>query len=155
MAQNRFMQRTIELAQKNIEEGGWPFSAVIEKDNEILSEGVNLVHSTFDPSSHGEIVAIRNATSTLQTPVLSGSNMYVVGLPCPMCLTCIILAKISKVFYAVDISNKDECLTTLPETDGLYNLVANGYGSNAIEYGHLSEFSSAGEELFKRWDAQR
>lgn len=152
MNENDIMQRAINLAKENVIAGGWPFSTIIEKNGEIIAEAVNSVQKSHDPSDHAEIAAIRIATAKLKSSDLSGCKMYVVGLPCPMCLTCMIMAKITDVVYAVDIQKKDNSLSKLPLTDDLYNLVSNNYGEKVVTYKHLSDFSVQGEELFKDWN---
>lgn len=146
------MEQAISLAYENYKKGGWPFSALIVKDEHIIASGVNSVHLSYDPSDHAEIAAIRAATSKIKSTDLSNHEMYVVGIPCPMCLTCIVLSKISKIIYAVDVENKDAALQKLPPTDGLYNIVKNGYGYPTVQYEHLDEFSEQGVALFESWN---
>ncbi len=81
-----FVQRTIDLARKNVEEGGRPFATVIVKDGEILAESANKVAQTSDPTAHAEILAIREACTELGTEHLIGATIYVLAHPCPMCL---------------------------------------------------------------------
>jgi guanine deaminase len=57
-----FMQRAIDLTQEGIDSNsGGPFGAVIVKDGEIIAEGFNRVTSTNNPTTHAEIVAIKEA----------------------------------------------------------------------------------------------
>ena len=47
------MRRAIDLSVDNARSGrGGPFGALVALDGEILSEGVNLVTSTGDPTAH-------------------------------------------------------------------------------------------------------
>ncbi|MFD0339905.1 nucleoside deaminase [Streptomyces sp. NPDC127117] len=80
-----FAQRTIDIARKNVEEGGRPFATVIVKDGEILVESPNRVAQTNDPTAHAEILAIRDACRKLGTEHLVGATSYVLAHPCPMC----------------------------------------------------------------------
>lgn len=97
----KFMQRAIELAKKGMENNaGGPFGCVIVKDGEIVGEGHNEVTSTFDPTAHAEMVAIRNATRHLQDYELKGCTLYTSCEPCPMCLGAIYWARPDRVFYA-------------------------------------------------------
>ena len=66
-----FAQRTIDLARRNVEEGGRPFATVIVKDGAILAESPNKVAQTSDPTAHAEILAIRDACTTLGTEHLA------------------------------------------------------------------------------------
>ncbi|MFD6392334.1 nucleoside deaminase [Nocardia sp. NPDC060259] len=81
-----FAQHTIELARRNVEDGGRPFATVIVKDGQILAESPNLVAQTSDPTAHAEILAIRQACTALGTEHLVGATIYILALPCPMCL---------------------------------------------------------------------
>ena len=73
---NKFMARSIELSIKSVNSGTGPFGAVIVKDNKIVSEGFNIVTSSNDPTSHAEIVAIRNACKSLNNFVLKDCDLY-------------------------------------------------------------------------------
>ena len=97
---NKFMQRAIELSIESINSGGGPFGSVIVKDNKIISEGMNRVTVNNDPTAHGEIVAIRLATKSLNNFNLKGCELYSSSEPCPMCLSAIYWARIDKVYYA-------------------------------------------------------
>ena len=97
---NKFMQRAIELSIESINSGGGPFGSVIVKDEKIISEGMNRVTVDNDPTSHGEIVAIRNACKKLNTFNLSNCSLYSSCEPCPMCMSAIYWSRIDKVYYA-------------------------------------------------------
>lgn len=97
---NEFMKIAIEEAQKGINAGhGGPFGAVIVKNGEIVGKGHNMVVAEKDATLHGEMVAIKNASKTLDTFDLSGCEIYTTGEPCPMCLGAIMWANIDKVYY--------------------------------------------------------
>ncbi|KUH95193.1 cytidine deaminase [Mycolicibacterium acapulense] len=81
-----FVQRTVDLARRNVEEGGRPFATVIARDGEVLAESANQVAQTHDPTAHAEILAIRKACTKLGTEHLTGATIYVLAHPCPMCL---------------------------------------------------------------------
>lgn len=81
-----FAQHTIELARRNVEQGGRPFATVIVRDGAILAESPNRVAQTNDPTAHAEILAIRQACTALGTESLTGATIYILAQPCPMCL---------------------------------------------------------------------
>lgn len=96
----QFMRMAIELATGNVLTGqGGPFAAVIVKDGEVVAAGVNQVTSLNDPTAHGEIMAIRNACRELATFDLSGCEIYSSCEPCPMCLTAILWAHCSHLYF--------------------------------------------------------
>ncbi len=98
---NKYMKKAKENADKGIQnnEGG-PFGAVIvDKNGNIISNGNNKVFKDKDPTAHAEIVAIREACKVLNTNDLSGYILYTSCEPCPMCLSAIIWANISEVYF--------------------------------------------------------
>ena len=97
---NEFMKRAIELSIKSVNSGTGPFGALIVKDNKVISEGFNKVTLTKDPTSHAEIVAIRNACKILNNFSLEDCDLYTTCEPCPMCLSAIYWARIKKIYYA-------------------------------------------------------
>jgi len=64
--ENGFMRQAIELSIENVRSGkGGPFAALVVKDGQVVGVGTNLVTSTFDPTAHAEVVAIREACRAL------------------------------------------------------------------------------------------
>ncbi len=55
---------------------GLPFGAIVVKDNEIIARGHNQVVLENDISSHGEIVALRNAGKIMKNRFLKGCEIY-------------------------------------------------------------------------------
>jgi tRNA(Arg) A34 adenosine deaminase TadA len=100
----KFMRYAIELGRKGMEAGsGGPFGAIVVKDGKIIGEGWNRVLSSNDPTAHGEITAIRDACKNIQSYDLSGCEIYTSGEPCPMCLSAIYWAHVSRIFYGFNI----------------------------------------------------
>src|SRR4030095_12205782 len=96
----RFMRRAIELSIDNVRSGkGGPFAALVVRDGEIIGTGTNLVPSTFDPTAHAEIVAIRAACRVIAGFQLAGCEIYTTCEPCPMCMGAIYWARPSKVYF--------------------------------------------------------
>lgn len=110
----RFMDMAAELSIENIDNGGGPFGAVIVRDGEIVSTGVNTVTNDNDPTAHAEINAIRHACKKLQTFQLTGCVIYSSCEPCPMCLSALYWAGVGKIYFgntkedaeAIDFSDK-------------------------------------------------
>jgi len=78
---------------------GGPFGAVIVRRGKVVAKAHNEVVSTFDPTAHAEVAAIRKASAGLKTFDLSGCELYTTCEPCPMCLAAILWARIGKVYY--------------------------------------------------------
>ena len=95
------MRRAIELSVENVRSGrGGPFGAVVVKDGEIIATGTNVVTSSFDPTAHAEVVAIREACRKLAQFQLPGCEIYTSCEPCPMCLGAIYWARPAHVYFA-------------------------------------------------------
>lgn len=95
------MREAIALAKEGMDNDfGGPFGAVIVKGSDIVGRGYNRVTSGNDPTAHGEVVAIRDATKNLGTPWLEGCDLYTSCEPCPMCLGATMWAHINRLFYA-------------------------------------------------------
>lgn len=95
----RFMNMAAELAENNIDNGGGPFGAVIVRDGVVIATGVNRVTANNDPTAHAEVNAIRNACSKENTFNLSGCVVYTSCEPCPMCLSALYWAGVSRIYY--------------------------------------------------------
>src|SRR5216110_363054 len=99
--ENGFMRRAIELSIENVRSGkGGPFAALVVKDGRIVGVGTNLVTSTFDPTAHAEVVAIREACRALAQFQLTGCEIYTSCEPCPMCMGAIYWAHLSRIYFA-------------------------------------------------------
>src|SRR5690349_11766813 len=94
-----FVKRTIDLAMRNVEEGGRPFATVIVRDGEIVADSPNRVAQTCDPTAHAEILAIREACRTLGTEHLTDCDIYILASPCPMCLGSLYYCSPRQVIY--------------------------------------------------------
>lgn len=102
---NLFLRRAIELALENVREGGQPFGAVLVKDGEVISEGVNEMHKKHDVSGHAELLAIRKAQEKLQRIDLSDCTIYASGHPCAMCLTSMYFSGITDIYYTASLAD--------------------------------------------------
>ncbi|OGR33175.1 MAG: tRNA-specific adenosine deaminase [Desulfuromonadales bacterium GWD2_61_12] len=95
-----FMQAA--LAEAAIAEGlgEVPIGAVIVLDGVIVGRGYNLRESSNDPTTHAEMVAIRQAAESIGHWRLLDTTLYVTLEPCVMCMGAIILARIPRLVYA-------------------------------------------------------
>jgi guanine deaminase len=101
MNRNELIHKTIQLAIENVTHGeGGPFAALVVKNGEIISTGVNQVTPTLDPTAHAEVVAIRAACRVLNHFELAGCDIYCSCEPCPMCLGAIYWSRPAHVYFA-------------------------------------------------------
>lgn len=94
------MQAALEQAALAKALGEVPIGAVIVLDGEIIGRGYNLRETSNDPTSHAEMVAIRQAAEHIGHWRLLESTLYVTLEPCVMCMGAIILARIPRLVYA-------------------------------------------------------
>jgi len=109
-----FMRRAVELSRRALGEPGTePFGAVIALDGRIVGEGLNHALAHFDPTSHGEVEAIRDACRRLERVALTGADMYTSGEPCAMCVATMEIAGISRLYYAASLEQAGMAFTDL------------------------------------------
>ena len=107
----KFMQRAIELSKEALNKPGCaPFGAVIVRENEIVGEGLNHSGARFDPTSHGEVEAIRDACSKLRCLELTGCDLYTSCEPCALCVAAMQIVGIRKLYYAASLKQAGSAL---------------------------------------------
>ena len=104
--QEKFMARAIEIARESVDTPGTlPYGAVVVKDGEIIGEGLNRSYANSDPTSHGEVEAIRDACKRLSATSLKGADLYTSGEPCSMCVAAMYQVGIARLFYAGEVAD--------------------------------------------------
>ena len=112
MSTLEFMMRAIELSRQSLSQPGTaPFGAVIVRDGVIVGEGLNHAGGHFDPTSHGEVEAIRDACARLQTLDLTGCDLYSSCEPCALCVATMRIARIRKLYYAASLAQAGGAIT--------------------------------------------
>ncbi len=116
--QEDFMRRAIEIARQSVDiPGTLPFGAVVVKDGEIIGEGLIRSYADCDPTSHGEVEAIRDACRRLGVTSLAGSDLYTSCEPCSMCVATMYLAGIERLYYAGTTSDSADFFQRLAAFD--------------------------------------
>ncbi|MBW2689567.1 MAG: tRNA adenosine(34) deaminase TadA [Deltaproteobacteria bacterium] len=95
-----YMQAALDEAKVAKALGEVPIGAVIVLDDEIIGRGHNLRETSNDPTTHAEMVAIRQAAEKIGHWRLLDTSLYVTLEPCVMCMGAIILARIPRLIYA-------------------------------------------------------
>ncbi len=94
-----YMQEALKEAALAEELAEVPIGAVIVCDGEIVGHGHNLRETSNDPTTHAEMIAIRQAAKKLDSWRLLNCTLYVTLEPCVMCMGAIILARIPYLVY--------------------------------------------------------
>ncbi len=105
---DKYMLFAINEAKEGITNGhGGPFGSVIVKDGVVVGKGHNRVLLNNDPTCHGEMEAIRDASRNLKTYDLTGCVLYTTAEPCPMCFGAILWSNIREVYYGCNVIDTD------------------------------------------------
>ncbi len=79
--------------------GEVPIGAVLVRDGRVIARGHNLRETSNDPTTHAEMIAIRQAAADLGSWRLLDCTLYVTLEPCVMCMGAIILARIPRLVF--------------------------------------------------------
>lgn len=142
-----WMQQAIDLSIENVAQGGGPFGAVIVRDGALVAEGVNRVTANNDPTAHAEVSAIREACRREGSFKLEGCTIYTSCEPCPMCLSAIYWAGISRIYYG---NTKQDAEHIHFGDKFIYDEIARPYAERTIPIEPLMRDEA--QEAFRRWE---
>jgi guanine deaminase len=154
MYDEKFMRRAIELSAQALDQpGARPYGAVVVKDGAIIGEGLNQSVKNFDPTSHGEVEAIRDACRRLMTTDLSGCDLYTSCEPCAVCVSTMIMAGISRMYYGASLEQSAAAVPR-PRMPPPARLVREQVGRPVAERSMLPADAKLGDEavaVLKAW----
>ena len=133
-----FMLEALALAQRAWDAGEVPVGAVVVKNNEIIGRGFNQPITSNDPTTHAEIVAMRDASQHLKNYRLPDCELYVTLEPCMMCVGAMLHARLKRVVFGASDPKTGACgsVINLPAEEKLNHHAT-------FEGGVLSEECSA------------
>jgi tRNA(adenine34) deaminase len=105
----KFMKLALELAKKAELKNEVPVGALVVRDGKIIGRGMNTSISDYDPTSHAEINAIRDAAKAIKNYRLKDCSIYVTLEPCAMCVGAIQHARIEKIIYGAPDPKTGAC----------------------------------------------
>lgn len=98
-------------AEEAVKEGNSPFGVVVtDQDGNMVWKDHDRVRTLFDPTAHGEVNAIRGLCKKMLILSLKGYKFYTNAEPCPTCLTSMIKAQVSEVYFGA----RTEITASLP-----------------------------------------
>lgn len=104
-----YMREALLLAQHAWNIGEVPVGAVVVKDGKIIGCGFNQPISLNDPTSHAEIVALRDAAQRLENYRLVGCELFVTLEPCMMCVGAMLHARLKRVIFGASDPKTGVC----------------------------------------------
>lgn len=95
-----YMRMALEEARRAFDAGEVPVGAVlVGPDGDVAAAAHNSTETDRDPTSHAEILCIREAAVKRNGWRLLDSTLYVTLEPCPMCAGALLQARVGAVVY--------------------------------------------------------
>ncbi len=94
-----FMLAALQQAQNAQLVGEVPVGAVVVRDGQIVGSGFNQPIGSHDPTSHAEIIALRQAAQGSGNYRLPDCDLYVSLEPCAMCVGAMLHARLRRVVF--------------------------------------------------------
>lgn len=104
-----FMRAALTLAQRAWDAGEVPVGAVVVKNGEIIGRGYNQPITSNDPTTHAEIVALREAALHVKNYRLVDCELYVTLEPCMMCVGAMLHARLKRVVFGASDPKTGVC----------------------------------------------
>jgi len=147
MSDQEFILQAIEQAKESVKQGGFPAGTIIVKNGEVIARGISIGNILHDPTSHGEVSAIREA-SKINVSDLSGATIYSSMEPCMMCLAASMWAGVSRIVFACGKEKvSPEYYGGKYKTEDL-----NEAFLKKIEVMHLSELENDSFQVVSDWE---
>ncbi|MFY1705705.1 deaminase [Micromonospora sp. WMMA1923] len=112
------LARTVDLAQRHGAAGQLPFVAVVARAGTVVGAGLNTTLTDHDPSAHGEVTAIRDATRRTGSADLGGAVVYSSCEPCAICRTVAAAAGVREIVFAAGRHDVPAAIDATPEATG-------------------------------------
>lgn len=93
------MEEALRAAQRALDAGEVPVGAVVVCDGKIVGRGWNRNLTDSDPTAHAEIIALREAGSTVGNHRLGDCELFATIEPCAMCAGALVHARVKRLVY--------------------------------------------------------
>jgi tRNA(adenine34) deaminase len=93
----KFMEAALNEARNSQDDV--PVGAVLVYENKIIAKAHNRKEKENDPTSHAEMLVIKEACQKIQNWRLNNTVLYVTLEPCPMCAAAILYSRIPKIVF--------------------------------------------------------
>ncbi len=95
-----WMRLALAEAERALASDDVPVGAIAVRDGEIIGRGHNRREADNDPTSHAEMIALREAARAIGSWRLEGVTLYCTLEPCAMCAGALVLARLPRLVYA-------------------------------------------------------
>lgn len=98
-----WMQLALANAEKALQANEVPVGAlIVDSENNIIGQGWNQPISNNDPTSHAEIIALRQAATAVDNYRILDATLYVTLEPCVMCAGAMVHARIKRLVFGAE-----------------------------------------------------
>ena len=104
-----FMRQALVLAEHAATLGEVPVGAVVVHNGAVIGHGFNQPITSSDPTTHAEIVALRDAATQLANYRLVDCTLYVTLEPCAMCVGAMLHARLARVVWGAAEPKSGAC----------------------------------------------
>ena len=94
-----FMKLALAEAKAAFDKEEVPVGALLVVDGKIIASAHNNRETSFDPTGHAELIAVREGAGKLGRWRLSDATLYVTKEPCPMCAGAMVNARLGRLVY--------------------------------------------------------
>jgi tRNA(Arg) A34 adenosine deaminase TadA len=103
------MGLAIDEARVAAEQGEVPIGAVVVIDGKVVARRHNEREQTQDPTSHAELLAVRDASAAVGSWRLENATVVVTLEPCAMCAGLMINARVGRVIFGARSFESGAC----------------------------------------------
>jgi len=111
------MQQALKQARLAAEAGEVPIGAIVVVDGRVVGRGFNRPIGAVDPTAHAEMLALREAATTIGNYRLTGADVYVTLEPCLMCVGALIHARVATVIFGAREPKTGALVSTVQSLD--------------------------------------
>jgi tRNA(adenine34) deaminase len=97
-----WIEEALRCAQRALEAGEIPVGAIVLCEGRIVGQGWNRNIRESDPTAHAEIIALREAGTSLGNHRLGDCELFVTIEPCAMCAGAMVHARIKRLVYGAE-----------------------------------------------------
>jgi tRNA(adenine34) deaminase len=95
----QWMRLALDEAKMAMESGDVPVGAVVVRDGQVIARRHNEREATADPTAHAEVLALRDAATTLGRWRLDDCTLIVTLEPCVMCAGALLNSRIDTLIF--------------------------------------------------------